>query len=64
MFRPIGVCSAAEKCSMFLFRMASYTSYFVVKVMSEFLSVAPELVITVSPGIVIVSAILMNIDIK
>ena len=52
--RPIGVCSAAEKCSMFLFMMASCTSSFVVRVMSGFVSVAPVFVFTVLSGIVIV----------
>ena len=53
-FRPIGVCSAAKKYSMFLFMMASCTSSFVVKFMSVFVSVAPELVFTVLPGFFIV----------
>ena len=52
--RPIGVCSAAEKCAMFLSMMASCTSSFVVRVMSGFVSVVPVLVFTVLPGIVIV----------
>ena len=53
-FKPIGVCSAAEKFCMFLFIIASCTSFFVVSVMSGFVRVAPVFVVTVISGMVTV----------
>ena len=54
LLKPIGVCSAAEKCSIFLFMIASCTSFFVIRVMSGFVRCAPAFVVVVIPEIVIV----------